>query len=123
MFKGLEHTAIASPDPERLALWYVKYLEFHINFTYQGNFFVKAPNGTILEIIPSEGERTPQEPKSPGIRHLAIAVDDFDAAAAALAALGVVLGSPLQIKGNRLVFFTDCDGNLIHLIHREQPLP
>ena len=36
MFKGLEHTAIASPDPERLALWYVNHLEFHINFTYQG---------------------------------------------------------------------------------------
>jgi glyoxylase I family protein len=123
MFKGLEHTAIATPDPERLANWYVKHLGFHINFQYDGNFFVKAPNGTILEIIPSEGERTPQGFKAPGIRHLAIAVDDFDAAAAALAAQGVELQKPIQIKGNRLQFFTDCDGNLIHLIHREKPLP
>ena len=123
MFKGLEHTAIASPDPQRLAGWYVKYLGFHINFSYDGNFFVKAPNGSILEIIPSEGDRTALGPKSPGIRHLAIAVDDFDGAAAALATLGVELGSQLQVKGNRLVFFTDCDGNLIHLIHREKPLP
>jgi glyoxylase I family protein len=123
MFNGLEHTAIASADPERLAGWYVKHLGFRINFSYDGNFFVKAPNGSILEIIPSEGERTPQGPKSPGIRHLAIAVDDFDGAAAALESSGVELGGRLQIKGNRLIFFTDCDGNLIHLIHREQPLP
>jgi glyoxylase I family protein len=123
MFKGLEHTAIATPDPERLANWYVKHLGFHINFQYDGNFFVKAPNGTVLEIIPSEGERTPQGFKAPGIRHLAILVDDFDGASAALAASGVELQKPLQIKGNRLQFFTDCDGNLIHLIHREQPLP
>ena len=56
------------------------HLGFHINFEYAGNYFVKAPNGTMLEIIPSEGERTPQAMKSPGIRHLAIAVDSFDAA-------------------------------------------
>ena len=123
MFNGLEHTAIASPDPERLAGWYVKHLEFHINFTYAGNFFVKAANGTVLEIIPSEGERIEQAAKAPGIRHLAIAVSDFAAASAALAASGVELGNPIEIKGNRLIFFTDCDGNLIHLIHRENPLP
>jgi glyoxylase I family protein len=123
MFNGLEHTAIASPDPERLAAWYVKHLEFHINFSYAGNFFVKAVNGSVLEIIPAEGERIEQAAKAPGIRHLAIAVDDFDAASAALAASGVELGNPIEIKGNRLIFFNDCDGNLIHLIHRENPLP
>jgi glyoxylase I family protein len=123
MFQGLEHTAIASPDPERLAGWYVKYLGFHINFTYEGNFFVKAPNGSVLEIIPSEGERAAEGMRTPGIRHLAIAVNDFDAAATALADSGVKLEKPFEIKGNRLVFFTDCDGNLIHLIHREKPLP
>ena len=34
----------------------------------------------MLEIIPAEGERGPQKMKDPGIRHLAIQVDDFDAA-------------------------------------------
>lgn len=123
MFQGLEHTAIASPNPEQLANWYVRHLGFHINFSYDGNFFVKAPNGTILEIIPSDGDRAEQGMKSPGIRHLAIAVDDFDAASAELAASGVTLQKPFEVKGNRLVFFTDCDGNLIHLIHRQKPLP
>lgn len=124
MFRGLEHTALASPDPEKLARWYVNHLEFVVNYTYDGNFFVKAPNGTMLEIIPSEGARAPQKIKDPGIRHLAILVDDFDAARERLQAAGVpFITDPVNVKGNRLVFFNDCDGNLLHLIQREQPLP
>ena len=61
MFQGVEHTAIASPNPEKLANWYVDHLGFYINFAYAGNFFVKAPNGSILEIIPAEGSRRPAE--------------------------------------------------------------
>ena len=124
MYKGLEHTAIASPDPLRLAQWYVDHLGFHINFEYAGNYFVKAPNGTMLEIIPSEGERTPQAMKSPGIRHLAIAVDNFDAAHEDLKAKSVdFLTEAFTTLGNRLVFFSDADGNILHLIEREKPLP
>ena len=124
MFTGLEHTAIASPNPQKLAQWYVDHLEFVINYIYDGNYFVKAPNGTMLEIIPSEGERAPQKMKDPGIRHLAIWVDDFDAAHARLKQLGVrFLTEPVNNKGNRLIFFSDGDGNIVHLIHREKPLP
>ena len=127
MFQGLEHTAISSPDPQKLAKWYVDYLGFHINFSYAGNYFVKAPNGSILEIIPSEGSLPPQTMatnKNPGIRHLAIATDDFDAAHEQLKSKGVHFQSePLNNQGNRLLFFNDGDGNLLHLIHREKPLP
>lgn len=124
MFNGLEHTAIASPDPRRLAQWYVDHLEFIINFTYDGNYFVKAANGAMLEIIPSEGDRAAQKLKDPGIRHLAVIPDDFDAAYARLKAEGVhFINEPLVVKGNRLVFFTDVDGNYLHLIYREKPLP
>ncbi len=124
MFKGLEHTAIASPNPEKLAQWYANYLGFHINFTYDGNYFVKAANGTMLEIIPSEGERSPQKMKDPGIRHLAIAVDDFDAAHAELKRKQVkFLTDAMNNQGNRLVFFSDLDDNIVHLISREKPLP
>jgi glyoxylase I family protein len=124
MFKGLEHTAIASPAPEKLANWYVAHLGFHINYSYDGNFFVKAANGSMLEIIPSEGDRAAQKMKDPGIRHLAIDVSDFDTAHAQLKAQEVnFLGEPFNNQGNRLVFFTDCDGNILHLITREKPLP
>ena len=124
MFKGLEHTAIASPQPEQLARWYVDHLGFVINFAYDGNYFVKAANGTMLEIIPSDGKAAPQKMKDPGIRHLAISVDDFDRAHDRLKQLGVkFLTEPLSNQGNRLVFFTDADGNILHLIKRDKPLP
>jgi glyoxylase I family protein len=124
MFQGLEHTAIASPDPRRLAEWYVGHLGFRINFEYDGNFFVRAPNGSMLEIIPSTGAALPATLKDPGLRHLAVAVDDFDAAYAHLRRQGTnFLAEPYENQGNRLVFFTDADGNFLHLIQRQNPLP
>jgi len=124
MFLGLEHTAIASPSPRTLADWYVNHLGFRINFEYDGNYFVRAANGTMLEIIPSEGARADQKARDPGIRHLAIEVKDFDAAYQQLRSQNVhFTGEPYVNQGNRLVFFTDCDGNLVHLIQRERPLP
>ena len=124
MFQGLEHTAIASPEPKRLAEWYAAHLGFRINYEYAGNFFVRAPNGSMLEIIPAEGPRAVNEMRTPGIRHLAIAVDDFDAAHAQLKTLAVTfLGEPYTTQGNRLVFFSDPDGNILHLIERPVPLP
>lgn len=124
MFHGLEHTAIASPDPEKLAQWYVANLGFRVNYRYLGNVFVRAPNGTMLEIIPSEGAPQPQTMKTPGIRHLAIEVADFDAAYNQLKKQGIFfLGDPVNSQGNRLVFFADGDGNYLHLVQRAAPLP
>lgn len=124
MFLGLEHTAIASPDPARLAGWYVEKLDFRINHVYDGNYFVRAADGSMLEIIPSQGARAPQQMRDPGIRHLAVSVGDFDAALNELRRRGVdFLGEPYVNQGNRLVFFSDHDGNILHLIQRERPLP
>ena len=124
MFRGLEHTAIASPDPRALAEWYAAHLDFVINYEYAGNYFVRAANGTMLEIIPGKGLLTPPQLDDPGIRHLAIDVDDFDAAHERLKAAGVrFLGEPMNKQGNRLLFFADRDGNILHLIQRERPLP
>jgi glyoxylase I family protein len=78
----------------------------------------------MLEIIPSDGARPENKMKTPGIRHLAIALDDFDAGYADLKAKGVkFLAEPYENQGNRLVFFEDLDGNILHLIAREKPLP
>jgi catechol 2,3-dioxygenase-like lactoylglutathione lyase family enzyme len=124
MFKGLEHTALASPDPEKLAKWYVDHLEFRVNHRYGGNVFVRAADGSMLEIIPGEGPRENQNLKTPGIRHLAVTVEDFDAAYENLKGKGVnFVTDLLNMGGNRLVFFTDLDGNYIHLLKRPAPLP
>jgi glyoxylase I family protein len=124
MFLGLEHTAIATPNPEKLAQWYVDHLGFRINHHYENYYFARAANGAVLEFIPSEGPRADQKDRDPGIRHLAIEVSDFDGAYAALRAKGVqFVNEPYAIGSNRMVFFTDGDGNLVHLIKREKPLP
>ena len=123
MFRGIEHFAIASPNPKRLAEWYVANLEFKISFEYAGNYFVQAQNGALIEIIPGEGERQASGLRTPGMRHIAVAVDDFDVALAQLQAQGVKFeGEPYLSGENRLVFFADGDGNLIHLIKRAKPL-
>lgn len=123
-FTGLEHTAIASPNPKRLADWYVDILGWIINYEYDGNYFVKAPNGAMLEIIPSQGDAPETAMRTPGLRHLAVMVQDFDQAHAELKTKPVEFaGEPFEVKGNRLVFFKDADGNLLHLIARPHPLP
>ena len=126
MVHGIEHTAIASPDPERLAQWYVDHLGFAINYR-SGNsrtHFVKAPDGSMIEIIESTGALPgPSGMKEPGIRHMALTVTDFPAAHERLQQLGVNFLSEAQtVGGNSIVFFTDCDGNILHLLHREKPL-
>lgn len=124
MFRGIEHFAIASPNPKRLADWYTAYLDFETTYEYAGNYFVQAQNGALIEIVPAEGERSDAGMRAPGMRHIAISVDDFDAAYQQLKSQGVKFeGEPYTNEGNRLVFFKDPDGNLIHLIRREKPLP
>jgi len=124
MFSGIEHFAIASEDPKRLADWYVAHLEFSLIHSVDGAYFVAARNGAVLEIIPAIGARRDYEMKTPGLRHIAIAVEDFDQAFAQLQSQAVrFLGEPYEGQGNRIVFFADADGNVVHLIQRGQPLP
>jgi glyoxylase I family protein len=124
MFTGIEHFAIASPNPKRLAEWYVSALDFEITYEYAGNYFIEAQNGALIEIIPAEGERSESTARSPGMRHIAISVHDFDGARDLLASRGVRFDAePYSNQGNRLQFFKDPDGNLLHLIEREKPLP
>lgn len=123
MFNGIEHFAIASEDPKGLAGWYTSSLEFRLVFEYGGNYFVQAKNGVVIEIIPAEGARGQNGMKTPGMRHIAISVDNFDTAYEHLKARGIAFaGEPYTNQGNRLVFFKDPDGNLLHLIERERPL-
>ena len=124
MVKGIEHAAIATPDPEKLAAWYVANLGFVINYQSKNAIFVKAPDGSMIEIITSEGQPAPSKMKDPGLRHLALGCDEFEAVYAKLKEAGTnFLSEPTSSKGNQVVFFTDPDGNILHLIQRETPLP
>ena len=124
MILGLEHVAIASPEPAKLAEWYVNTLGFTVNYQSPRTTFVKAPNGSMIEIITAAGDRVPQTDKHPGLRHLALQVDDFDATYADLKSKNVsFVDEPGGKGGVKTVFLKDPEGNLLHLIHRETPLP
>ncbi|HUI55277.1 MAG TPA: VOC family protein [Bryobacteraceae bacterium] len=127
MVTGIEHTAIASPDPLRLAQWYVDHLDFVVNFQPPNSrtVFVRAPDGSMIEIIEaSPAPRAAQGMRDAGLRHLAIAVADFGAVLVRLKEEGVTfLTEPETAGGNTVVFFTDGDGNILHLLHRQTPLP
>ncbi len=125
MVVGIEHVAIASPDPQKLAQWYVETLGFTINYNSGKTVFVKAPNGSMIEIITAEGARPPaQTLKDPGLRHMALTVSDFDPVYGKIKAAGVkFVSEPVDSKGVKVVFFEDPEGNYLHLIQRQTPLP
>ncbi len=124
MIVGIEHVAIASPDPQKLAQWYVETLGFVINYNSGKTLFIKAPNGSMFEIITSEGAHVPQSLKAPGLRHVALTVNDFEAAYEKIKAAGVkFVSEPMDSKGVKVVFFEDPEGNYLHLLKRETPLP
>ena len=127
MVTGIEHVAIASPDPHRLADWYVEHLNFIINYrsTNSKTVFIKAADGSMIEIIESAPGTAPAPTmNAAGLRHLALTVADFPGVYAHLKDKGVHFLTDAQTaKGNSLVFFTDPDGNILHLLHRETPLP
>ena len=127
MVTGIEHTAIASPNPMKLARWYVDHLDFVINFQppNSSTVFVRAPGGHMLELIEAASPASAAPGmREPGLRHLAVMVSDFDGMCSRLAAAGVAfLTAPEKVHGNSLAFFTDCDGNILHLLHRETPMP
>ncbi|MFH1008211.1 MAG: VOC family protein [Candidatus Latescibacterota bacterium] len=128
MFLGIEHVAIAAQDTDALSKWYCDVLDFTVaykNAKTPATYFVRGASGSMIEIIPA-GEACPvlHDEKDPGLRHLAISVDDFDAAYADLQAKGVSFTSgPKEASGGvKLVFFTDSEGNLLHLIYRPNAL-
>ena len=125
MVLGIEHIALASPDPEKLANWYVARLGFSIlsHSPTSKTTFVRAPYGSMMEIVMCNGApRSEQHLRDIGLRHLAIAVNDFDAVYTDLKDAGVTFISDPEIaNGNRIVFFMDPDGNYLHLIQRPQP--
>ena len=123
VIQGIEHVAIAATDITALADWYVRVLGFSIVYQSANATFVRAEDGSMIEIIHADTDRGDQTMKTQGIRHLALKVADFDAAYTRLREQQVTfVGEPQESKGNRVVFFTDPEGNYLHLLYRPAPL-
>jgi len=123
MILGVEHAAIASADPHKLANWYVANLDFKIFSSAETAVFIQARNRTLFEVILAERQLPEPELKDTGMRHIAIAVDDFNQAYLRLKSAGArFVTEPYEASGNTVAFFKDPEGNFLHLIYRTTPL-
>jgi catechol 2,3-dioxygenase-like lactoylglutathione lyase family enzyme len=126
LISGVEHVALIATDPDALADWYQRALGATVAWASEKpprTYLLRLGND-LLEVGPAPvgSSPAPQPRDAPGLRHLALAVDDFDAAVATLRERGVrfTTGELAGALPSRLIFFTDPEGNHLHLIWRPQ---
>ncbi len=117
MITRLDFVAIPSEDSERSRRFYGETLGLRPDEQAQFEFWVGETCLGIWEPKRLGIEFTPQKNA-----HLALHVDDIDAARAELEAKGVTfIGETLDTGVCRMAFFTDPDGNDLMLHHRYAP--
>lgn len=123
MIKGIEHIAVCAKDTEALTNWYVKMFGWEVVYNNgKGTYFVKAADGSMLEVMASDGKDFTSQPSDGGIRHFALSIDDddFDPMVAKLKAEGVEVVADVAVSSKKIktFFFKDIEGNIFHLIYR-----
>lgn len=122
----LEHIALPARNMAVLRDWYVSKLGA-ICISPNGAeppYFIKLPGAaTTFEVYAatSSAQQTGDNGLA-GWRHLALRVDSIETARAELEARGVIFGEPIKpaAGGGRVLFFKDCEGNLLHLVDRPE---
>lgn len=119
----VEHIGLPARDPHALADWYVRALG--ASLVDAGGktppLFVRLPGGLMLEIY-SATSSAPETSDNAlaGFRHLALRVASIEVASAELKQRGVKFTDPVKpaAGGGRVLFFSDAEGNLLHLVER-----
>jgi catechol 2,3-dioxygenase-like lactoylglutathione lyase family enzyme len=117
----LNHVALPTADPERGARFYVEVLGFvetpRPSFSFRGAWLHRPDVGVMIHLIHDAAFSPPiDRPINTRGNHLAMHVDDYDAAVRRLAEHGVeYVERVLPDYGYRQVFFRDPDGNLLEL--------
>ena len=115
------HTCLNVADVDRSVEWYTENLDFEASWGFETpdgetvNRYVADENGVELQLSDTEG----QEPAEAGDLwdHLAVKVDDVDAAFEAIDHHGVVKAPADQpAAGARTAFVKDPDGHVVELI-------
>ncbi len=118
------HVCLNVSDADRIADWYVDQLGFERSWEFETpdgetrNVYVADGNGIELQLSDTEGE----DAFEPGTAwdHLALGVEDVDAAFADIDNHGVVKEPGDQpAAGARTAFIEDPDGHVVELV---QPL-
>lgn len=125
MITGIDHVAIFAKDTAALKDWYMKMFEFkQVYDNGKGTFFLKAPDGAMIEFVSTTEIVVEVGEKVSGIRHLALFVDNFEEMVEKLRAEKVQVVTEVNIaaNGNKTFFFRDPEGNVLHLIYRTKLL-
>ncbi|MGA9392772.1 MAG: VOC family protein [Candidatus Sulfotelmatobacter sp.] len=123
LIRGVEHIAIATTDSQKLADWYIQNLNFALLLETGATVYIKSPNSVILEFVKADNSPSKPQIRDAGLRHIAFAVDNLEAAHAQLKSAGVEFeAAPVLLPGMRLLFFRDPDGNYLHLVQRDASL-
>ena len=121
---AIEHIALPARSPLTLRDWYVAKLgaECIAPNGAEPPYFIKLPGAkTSFEVYQATGSSPQNEDNGvAGWRHLALRVDSIESARKELEARGVVFVDPAKpaAGGGSVLFFKDCEGNLLHLVDR-----
>ena len=120
--RGIDHPALAADDVDGLANWYCDVLGYeHLFRDARPIWLLKAPDNTILEILPKDDNPRPKRTNlTPGWSHLAFGVDDIEAAIQHLDNHNINWSSVLSpaTGGGQVRTFFDPEGNVLQLIQR-----
>jgi glyoxylase I family protein len=121
-FRGVDHPAVASRNVDQLADWYCDVLGYEKFFRDDKPvWMLQAPDGSLIEIMPEDQTERPRRTTwTPGWSHLALRVDDFEAAEQALTDKKVKWqGEAVEaIGGGRVRSFEDPEGNMLQIVER-----
>ena len=124
---GTHHVAVICSDYERSKRFYVEVLgleviaEAYREARRSHKLDLRLPDGTQVELFSfPDPPKRPSYPEACGLRHLAFAISDLDAAVAHLKGHGVAV-EPVRVDeytGRRFTFFADPDGLPLELYER-----
>ncbi|MBI1178229.1 hypothetical protein GC207_12410 [bacterium] len=121
-----EHIGLAASDPIALRDWYVKTFDARQLRELSSKppaFMIQLPGGLCVEIYQAGfALRMTCDNQLRGWRHLALRVENLDAAREELRKRGVEFTEDVRPAGGggRVIFFTDPEGNLFHLVERTE---
>jgi catechol 2,3-dioxygenase-like lactoylglutathione lyase family enzyme len=126
---SLEHLGLPARDPNALKDWYAKTLDAKVVFDNRQTppmFLLSVPGGMMIEIYAGDlALKDTANNKLIGWRHVALRVPDLEAAKADLEQRGVKFTEEIKPAGGggRVIFFSDAEGNLLHLVERSADSP
>jgi catechol 2,3-dioxygenase-like lactoylglutathione lyase family enzyme len=120
---SVEHIAIPATNPAALKNWYERVLGAREVFSNGQNppTCLISLGSVWFEIYQADAPLAERgNNKLAGFRHLALRVDSIDAAKIELEKRGVKFTEEPRpaAGGGRVLFFEDCEGNLLHFVER-----